>query len=345
MRLADDTGRKPRHTRRVLLVLGVLVLLLAGIVSGGVLVLSNRIGDNVTRVPGAFTGLAERPAPTPQGTLTFLLAGSDSRASDPTTGSAAPAAPSATGAGRSDTLMIAQVSPDRRSAAVVSIPRDSWVDIPGHGMNKINAAYAFGGPGLLVQTVENLTHVRVDHFAVIDFAGFQSVVDSLGGIDVAVAAPTASAGVQFHAGVNHLDGAQALVYVRQRYDLPDGDLSRAQRQQNFLRAVLGRLTASGVLGDPLRLYMFLDAVSRSVSVDDTLTNNALRGLALDLRDLRPGAVSFLGAPVGGAGREGSQAVLYLDGTRSRALWDALGDGSVAAYAAAHPTDLLGTTPS
>ena len=98
-------------------------------------------------------------------------------------------------------------------------------------MNKINAAYAFGGPSLLIRTVENLTALRIDHFAVVDFAGFRSVVDAVGGIDVGISAATNNDGVDFHQGVNHLDGTQALAYVRQRYGLADGDLDRAQRQQ------------------------------------------------------------------------------------------------------------------
>ena len=137
--------------------------------------------------------------------------------------------------------MIARLAEDGQSAAVVSIPRDSWVDIPGHGKNKINAAYAFGGPSLLIRTVENLTELHVDHFAVIDFAGFQAVVDSVGGIDVGISAATSNEGVHFHQGVNHLDGTQALAYVRQRYGLVDGDLDRAQRQQNAMRAVLTKV--------------------------------------------------------------------------------------------------------
>ena len=124
--------------------------------------------------------------------------------------------------------MIARLNPDRTVAAVASIPRDSWVDIPGHGHDKINAAYSFGGPSLLVATVENLTQIRIDHFAVIDFAGFRSMVDAVGGIDVGIDAPTSSDGVAFHQGVNHLDGRAALAYVRQRYGLIGGDFDRAQ---------------------------------------------------------------------------------------------------------------------
>ncbi|HKQ42156.1 MAG TPA: LCP family protein, partial [Pseudonocardia sp.] len=219
-----------------------------------------------------------------------------------------------------------------------SIPRDSWVEIPGRGRAKVNAAYSWGGPALLVGTVEKLTGVRVDHFAVIDFAGFRSVVDAIGGVDVGVAAPTSSAGVAFQAGMNHLDGDAALVYVRQRHELAGGDLARAARQQNVLRAVLGKLV--GV--DVFRRLAFLAALTRSVSVDATLTNSGLRLLAFDVR---PQQVVFLTAPVRGAGSEGGQSVVLLDDASAAALWAALRSGTAAAYAQQHPDALLGPAPA
>ncbi|WP_433503763.1 LCP family protein [Pseudonocardia halophobica] len=197
---------------------------------------------------------------------------------------------------------------DGSTAAVTSIPRDSWVDIPGHGTNKINAAYAFGGSPLLIQMVENLTGVRVDHFGVIDFAGFQEMGDSVGGIDVRVAAATSNAGVDFHEGLNHLDGAQALAYVRQRYDLPGGDLDRAKRQQNALKALLTK--AGDDLSDPVGLYDLVDATSRTVSVDDTLTNGGLRDLALEMKGAAAGLGDLHQRPGRGA-RTGGRAVRRL----------------------------------
>ncbi|MHA6797158.1 LCP family protein [Pseudonocardia bannensis] len=266
--------------------------------------------------------------------------GTDSRSAEPTTGT--DAAPDVEpGSQRSDVLMVAQISPERTNASVVSIPRDAWVEIPGRGMNTINAAYALGGPSLLIRTVENLTDLRIDHFAVIDFAGFESMVDSVGGIDVRVAAATSNHGVDFHQSLNHLDGAQALAYVRQRYNLPRGDLDRAQRQQNALRALLSRAVSGGALSDPAGLYDLLDATSRTVGVDDTLSNGGLRSLAFELIDLRPSAVAFMSAPVRGLGREGVQSVVCLDDLRAAELWSALRNGTPADYAQRHPADSLG----
>lgn len=234
--------------------------------------------------------------------------------------------------------MLVQVSADRRSASVVSIPRDSWVEIPGRGRAKVIPAYSWGGPALLVGTLEELTGVRVDHLAVIDFVGFRSVVDAIGGVDVGVAAPTSSAGAAFHAGVNHLDGDAALVDVRQRHELAGGDLARAARRQNVLRAVLGRL----VDVDVFRRLAFLAARTRSVSVDATLTNSGLRLLGVRRAPAagrvphRTGAGRGLrGRPVGGA-------------RRRRPGRDAVGGAAErhpAAYAQQHPDALLGPAPA
>lgn len=168
------------------------------------------------------------------------------------------------------------------------------------------------------------------------------MVDAAGGVDVTIADATAHDGVQFRQGVNHLDGASALAFVRQRYDLVGGDLDRAQRQQADLRAMLSRAASGGVFGDPGASYRLLNAVTRSVGVDDTLSNGGLRALALELAGLRPSAVTFARAPVAGFGPEGEQSVVHLDAAESADLWSAVRDGRTAAYAGAHPADALGS---
>ncbi|MGD9988023.1 LCP family protein [Pseudonocardia sp.] len=333
-----------RRTRRILIGVGATLLVIVLGIAATIYFVTETLGNNVTRVPGVFQGLpADRPADT--GALTFLLVGTDSRATEATTGSDAPAGVNA-GSQRSDVIMLAQIAPNRSQASIVSIPRDSWVDIPGRGKNKINAAYAFGGPSLLIETVENMTKVRVDHFAVIDFSGFQNMVDSVGGIDVRVAKTTSTfGGYTFHEGLNHLDGAAALAYVRQRYELPRGDLDRAARQQNALKALLSKAVENGSFANVGALYDLADATTKTVSVDDTLTNNGLRGLAFDLRELRPAGVTFLTTPVRGLGMEGAQSVVYLDDTAASALWAALRDGQLQTYLQTHPADTLASVPA
>ena len=325
-----------QHT---LIVLAVGSAVLFGLVVTTILTITERLGDHVTRLPDTFAGLEDVPRPSPADGTTFLLVGTDTRSDTPTTGRAARGP--VTDRGRSDAVMIAHIAADGTSAAVVSIPRDSWVDIPGHGENKINAAYAIGGPSLLIRTVENLTGLRIDHFAVADFAGFQGVVDSVGGIDVGVAEATSDPGVELHEGVNHLDGAAALVYVRQRYGLADGDLDRARRQQNALRALVGKVAATGTANDPVGLYDLLDATTRFVSVDDTLSNEDLRSVTHRLRGVPPDEIRFLRAPVAGLDREDAQSVVRLDLLQARELWDSLRQDTTADYAERHVDDTLG----
>ena len=324
--------------------LGVVVLFLLAATGFALYQLSNAVGDEVARVPNVFAPIPANQRPAALTATTFLIVGTDSRSPEPTTGTDAPAGVNA-GSQRSDVIMLASIAPDQNSAAVVSIPRDSWVDIPGRGKNKVNAAYAFGGPSLLTTTVEQLTGVRVDHFAVIDFAGFQAMVDAVGGIDVKVAATTASMGVTFTQGPNHLDGADALVYVRQRHGLPGGDLDRAHREQNALKALLSKAASSGALTNPLKLNSLLDATVRAVSVDDSLTNSGLRELALTVAGMRHSAVVFLNAPIAGFGREGAQDVDFLDATRSTTLWSAFRNGTTSEYAAIYPSDRLADVPA
>ncbi|MFP5072084.1 LCP family protein [Pseudonocardia nantongensis] len=335
--------RPKRRGRRVLAVLLAVVLVLLLAAAGAVVYLTSSIGNDISRIPDAFRGLDAGSRPASFGGTTFLLVGTDSRAAGPTTGAGADAAVDA-GSQRSDVIMLGTVAPDGRSASVVSIPRDAWVDVPGRGMNKINAAYAYGGAPLLIGTVEQLTGIRVDHFGVIDFAGFTSLVDSVGGIDVTVAQTTGNDGVDFTAGENHLDGTQALAYVRQRYDLPGGDLDRAARQQNAMKALLDKVQQK-VTTDPGAIYAFATSVGDAVSVDDSLSNAGLVQLAVGSRDLRASTVSFVTAPVTGLGREGGQSVVHLDAEQGAQLWGAVRNGSVAQYADLHPADALGSTPS
>ncbi|MDN5917681.1 MAG: LCP family protein [Pseudonocardia sp.] len=336
-------GAAPRRGRRVLIGLLVAVLVLVLAAAGAIFALTQSIGNDISRIPDAFRNLQDTDRPATFGGTTFLLVGTDTRATGATTGSFAPAEVDA-GSQRSDVIMLATVQPDGTTGSVVSIPRDSWVNVPGRGMNKINAAYAFGGPSLLIETVEGLTGVRVDHFGVIDFAGFQTLVDSVGGIDVNIDRATSNAGVEFAAGPNHLDGAGALAYVRQRHDLPNGDIDRARRQQNALRALLSRVQQQAS-SNPLALYDLSRSVGDTVSIDDTLSNTGLAGLAVQYRDLRSSGISFVTSPVAGLGREGEQSVVYLDEEKAEELWDSIRNGSVARYVDANPSQALDDAPS
>jgi len=332
--------RKPRSPWRRAAMLILIPGLVIGLAAGGVFwFFTERYIGNIDRIADPFSSLdeSERPKVSTSGTgdqLTFLLVGSDSR--DPE-GEGPPG-------DRSDVIMLMRITGERQAVQFISIPRDSWVSIPGHGLNKINASYAFGGPSLLIQTVENVTGVRIDHFAAVDFSGFKEITDALGGVDVQVAQTTTNGGVTFNAGVNHLDGDEALAYVRQRYGLPGGDLDRVQRQQNYLRAMLGTVFQQNLLGDLGRTDDLLLALTSAISVDETLTNADILGLAYDMRGLNGTSLSFLTVPISGLGREGAQSVVYIDPNRAAPMWDYLIKDTLAEHLPEFQTDLLPEVP-
>jgi LCP family protein required for cell wall assembly len=335
-----ELDRRRVKLRRGLIALAVVGLLLVAAVAGGAWFLTNRYGGNVDRLSDVFAGLDETTRPavvesSGDAPVTFLLVGSDTRAG---------ATPGDTPGGRSDAIMLARFSADRQRAQLISIPRDSWVDIPGHGKNKINASYAFGGPSLLIQTVEQLTQVRIDHYVAIDFEGLIQVTDDLGGVDVVVAEATSNGPYTFAAGVNHLDGTEARWYLGQRYGLQGGDFDRVKRQQQYLRAMFGKLFSSDTFTDPGKLDAALLAVTSAVSVDDSLGNSDLLALAYSMRDVTPQDIAFFTAPVLGTGMEGAASVVYLDSVTGERMWAYLRNDSLGQNAAEFSRQTLPDVP-
>jgi LCP family protein required for cell wall assembly len=209
-----------------------------------------------------------------------------------------------------DTMMVLHVPADGRKATVISIPRDSYVAIPGHGMNKINSAYPTGvssangstsaGARLAVDTVSNLTGLTIDHFVQVDLLGFYRISNAIGGVPVNLCAPAkeANSGINLPAGVSVIKGTQALAFVRQRYGFPDGlgDLDRIRRQQYFLSAAFRKLSSAGVLLNPFKLQSLLKAVSQSLYMDQSL--DPLK-LAEQMQALTAGNLTFSTIPTDG----------------------------------------------
>jgi LCP family protein required for cell wall assembly len=340
----EDVLVAPRRRRltRVLMILGVgLVLLLVG-TTGLVFERQQTFDENIERIPEAFPAEPGRPAPAPDPPAdaagraeNWLLVGSDTRADQGTTGEDADEAVWRFGAQRADTIMLVHLPADRSRVYLVSFPRDSWVPIQGYGNAKINAAFSFGGPPLLIDTVEELTGVRVDHFAILDFEGFRSMTDALGGVDVRIAETVSDPAndVVWFAGTHHLDGERALNFVRHRYNLPGGDFDRIKRQQAVLKALAGQVADGDTLGNPLKLNAFLEASTKAVSMDESVTISSLRSLALQFRSVRAGDIVFMTAPIAGTGTEDGQSVVYLDRDESRPLYRALRKDAVEEYVA------------
>jgi LCP family protein required for cell wall assembly len=207
----------------------------------------------------------DRPADTP-GT-TYLLVGSDSREGLSRAERAKLHTGKAAGQ-RTDSILLLHV-PESGPTALISLPRDSYVPIPGRGRNKLNAAFAFGGQQLLIQTVENVSGLRVDHYVEIGFGGFASIVDSLGGINMCLpkAIKDDKAHIDLPKGCQELDGVNALGYVRARYFDPAGDLGRVQRQREMIGAIANKAVAPSTFVNPFRFYKLSTAGADALSID------------------------------------------------------------------------------
>lgn len=189
---------------------------------------------------------------------------------------------------RTDTIIMACVDVQKGSIYLLSIPRDSYVDIPGHGYDKINHAYAYGGLELLEDTVSNLLGLPIDHYAMVDFEGFEDIIDALGGVEIDVDKrmyyQTYDALIDIEAGLQRLDGRQALQYVRYRSDAL-GDITRVSRQQNLLKAVYREFTEN--MGW-LKLPQLVPAVAKAVDTD--MGYGELLRLAMFFKSMDPESV-------------------------------------------------------
>lgn len=338
-----------RH--RALTVLLVILLLLGGGIAGGAYWISQQLGA-IGTIKDPFSGLSTR-APYAQTTadadpVTFLVLGSDSRldTSDPSTWEA--------GAQRTDTIMIVQVSGDRQNVNVMSIPRDSWVTVPANkvvdhdSQAKINAAYSWGGPTLLIQTVENVTGIHIDHFAVANFQSFTELTDELGGVEITLTQPLDLTGKQKAAGSSEvlqpgthvLTGEQALIYARERYTLPNGDFDRIKRQQNWMRAILKAAISKDTLTDPAKLTNLVGTVKETVSTDEGFTASTMISLGRSLSGVRSDDVAFFQAPVTGTSASSDgQSIVLLDAPNLAKVSKAFQTDSVTEYVAVHKDEL------
>ncbi len=248
----------------------------------------------------------------------YLIVGSDSRANL----TAEQRKEYATGDPESeltDTIMLLHTGSG--PTTLVSLPRDSIVDIPGHGRHKINSAYGRGGgaegggPELLVSTVEGATGLRIDHYVEIGFLGIVSVVDAVGGVEMCVpeAIKDPKAALDIEAGCQTLDEATALGYVRTRATA-SSDFGRVERQRAFISALLDKATSPGTLFNPFRIVPLATGLSGSIAVDRSTHVWHLAQLGLAMRGLSDGISTTV--PV----RDG---VVNWDRTRAKALFDAL----------------------
>ncbi|MFI1167187.1 LCP family protein [Streptomyces sp. NPDC020801] len=226
-----------------------------------------------------------------------------------------------------DTMMIVHLSQDRERATVVSLPRDSYAELPAQAGRttgkprgphpiKLNAAYAEGGPNLTVRTVEGMTHLKIDHYLEVDFTTFMRTVDVLGGVQICTSEPLKDSytGLDLPAGTHTLSGGQALQYVRSRHVDGASDLGRMKRQQRFLAALIERATSSRVLLNPMRFRDVTRTVLGSVRADRGFHTDELLDLGRAMRNFSPSASEFTTVPI-------AQTSFAVKGLGSTVKWD------------------------
>lgn len=292
--------RRSRGWRNVIAIMLSLVLLGAGAGGVGAYKLSRSFDDQIATISTVFPAADVRPpASVGEGAeaQNILVLGSDSRGAHNTSIN------DLTGQ-RSDVIMVVHIPANREGVWVMSILRDSWLEIPGHGQAKINAALSWGGVPLAVQTVESLIKTRIDHVAVVDFEGFQAITDALGGVEIDNPVAFASSkltGHTFTAGKQVVTGAEALAYARERYAFADGDFTRVRNQQRFFKAMLSTVMSSRTVTNPATLTRLIEQVTPWLAVDEGLDFAYLTGLELQLRDLHGSDLTFFTLPTNGTG--------------------------------------------
>lgn len=332
-RLARILPRQSQR-QRILGLFSVVIVVVATIIWGSF----GAATSQIKRVD-VFKDRAERPKIVVRNAVTYLIVGSDTREgltqAEITTlkvGSTEVAAGK-----RSDTMLLVHISKSRDHATIVSIPRDSfalvpeWTDSAGKvhppSYSKINSTFGRGDAPLLVQTLESMTNLRINHYIEVSFVGFKEMVDALGGVEICTKRKIndPKSHLKLSAGTHRLDGITALKYVRTRYFDGMGDLGRMQRQQQFISAMIREASGAGVLLNPVKLVKFINAALGSVTTDPGLTQDGLITLAEQLRGISTKKVRTLTVPISDANysAKGVTAAVLWDEKLAPELWEKL----------------------
>lgn len=330
---ARSRGRRRR--RKLWAIVGAVSLGFAFAGAGVTWMLTNRYESQVQHsdLLGGNVSKEQQRQHFAAGPINLLLLGSDSRQGEPDQGMVS--------GQRSDTIMLVHIAASRDRAAVISIPRDSYVYVPAGGnwaggMNKINAALAYGGAPLATKTITRLIGVTLDGAAIANFAGVRNMVDAVGGVKVCLAAGvTSGSGRAWAPGCHQMNGDQAEDFMRQRKSVPGGDFGRMKDQQLVVRALFEKATTQGLLANPVRLDRLLMTAARSLTIDESLN---LRQLVLAAGSVKPPAVQFATVPHSNPGmRTWAGSSVELDAQKSQQMFAAIRNDTIDRWIVDNPT--------
>jgi polyisoprenyl-teichoic acid--peptidoglycan teichoic acid transferase len=324
---AEPAAAPPKRRRALPIVLGSVAATLVAVLAIAAIFVSrveSSLTQNLDREDLMPTDSSTAPHPTKEpaaaDALNFVVMGHDSR--DPSIA-------------RSGSLMILHLNAKRDQAYFISFPSDTWVSIPGHGSNKINAAYSIGGTKLTVSTLEKLTDTRMDHAALVDFQGFAKLTDEVGGVTVYNKTAFSSHGVHYPQGNITVSGERALYFVGERKALPRGDFDRATNERNLIRAILAKTMSTKIITDPGRLLSVVTGTAEHLTVDNGLTNSKIRSTVISLR-LTDKDIHLMRAPISGKANRRGQPVDVVNKAKLAELRTALREDRVNEYLAKYP---------
>jgi len=311
LRPAPRGWRRWVRPKRILIAVTALVLVLVIVGVGLYYDFNSKLSRAAVLVPTAATSAGTN----------WLITGSDGRGGLTGAQENAMALGRNITGSRSDTIMLLHMPANGSRPTLVSIPRDSYVNIPGHGYNKINAAYAYGGPKLLIQTVQNATGLRIDHYMGIGFTGLVSVVNNVGGVNMCLpsAMKDPKAGLNLKKGCQTLNGSQALALVRTRA-FADGDLQREEDQRALLKSLLSKMTSTGNVINPFTSIPAASGAASALTVDSGTQLIDLWSVANALRN----PVNTM-VPFGGYANNAAGSVVLWNTTKAQQMFSDLGN--------------------
>jgi len=313
--------KRKKRLKKILIASGAsLVLLVGGVAATGYFYV-NHLVSGVKRIQVAALTAKDQPNEA-AGAMNVLLTDSQ----------VIPGADTQTGL-----VELMHLNASGQGGAVISFPANTEVPVPGHGITELGNTLQLGGPSLMVRTLERLTHVRINHYSEIGFSGLTQVIGAVGGVSVTVPYAFTSFGFYFHQGVNRINTANALAYVRQ---IAVSEVGRMELQENLFRAVLHKIANRRLFFHP----SIVKAVVKAVSVDSDLSNSQLVSLAQRLANLQSSSGVSIDVPTTGSPRKGGVNPVFLRKRLSSELWRAINRDEVAQFAQRHPSLVTPSAP-